>query len=178
LLGIFLIALAGVIINIVLFAVTKLTLFKVLLIISVVMTILAPICNFIFVNLANSYSKKEIIYAKSGKVVYWGIKDGFTDRSCFEMDGVKYKIFHRNSLNIDLGVEKRSDPVANIKDNPLTKTVTDEIMTFWIMGKTNNKLHVWTLYHITTDKGFEFYNINNSGNFMAEDKLSSIKELE
>ena len=185
--GIFFIALVSIIINTILFIVTKLAVFKILLIISVISIILVTICNFIFfAGVVNRYNKEHnrIIYAKSGKIAYWGIKYNKeyshfeTDMSYFEMDGIKFFNFNKDTLYVKLGEEKCGDPVANIKNNPSTITFFDKIWTFWSTGTTYNKHCIWTLYHVITDNGFEYYFINGFGNFMAEDKLKFIKGSE
>ena len=179
--SIFLISLVSITVNIVLFVVTKMAIFKISLIISVIIITLVTIFNFVFLCGAIKSHNEEhnkIVYAKSGKFVYWGSKDKDADRSYFEMDGVKYNKFDRDTLDVNLGEGKRGDPVANINDNPATVTFFTKIWTFWTVGTTHNQHSVWTLYHVTTDKGFEYYYINDFGNFMAEEKLNFINGSE
>ncbi|WP_027399795.1 hypothetical protein [Anaerovorax odorimutans] len=141
-----------------------------------------PIGYIVFLHIANSSQITDIVYAKSGEVLYWPIGEYESTTNWFEMDGKKYiqfrEGFSEEPFFLCSTEAKRGEPVANISYDPATSNAFNDAMTFLLTGSSREKLSMSTIYPIVNENGFEFYEVSgNVGNdvFCQESKLDSIK---
>lgn len=83
---------------------------------------LVPIAYIGFLRYANNTSKDTIVYAKSGKILYWPMTEYEPTTNWFEMNGKKYVRFREGFSNDQFYLEysnvRLSTPAANIKYAP------------------------------------------------------------
>lgn len=135
---------------------------SVLLTISLLAAIL-PFGYIGFIRSTNSQLVDNVVYAKSGTVIYWPIDDFYnnTTTAWFEMDGIK---FVRQDYSVDSENYSLGEPIANIQSNPSLSNWFGEFMTFLGTGKTAKQLNVSAIYPIENDEGLVLYAVKgNSG---------------
>lgn len=138
-----------------------------------------PIGFVVFLRVANSSQVVDIVYAESGKKLYWPIE---SNTNWFEMDGTKYvqfregfsgEPFFRNETE-----DKHEKPVANIWYNPANSNVLEGLLTYILTGSTADKLEVSAVYPLINKHGFKFFEVaGTAGNdiFCPKSKINSIK---
>jgi hypothetical protein len=133
-----------------------------------VLLALIPVGFIGFLRVVNMASAQQIDYAESGKGLRWPLgEDGRMTSRWFEMDGVKYVKFPDYSVDkgfyLKIDKERRGDAVANIRNPPEASNPFNEFMYILLTGSTTDKINVSTVYPISNDNGFEFYQIGGSG---------------
>ena len=117
-----------------------------------------------FIRSANSQIVDNVVYAKSGIMIYWPIDDTYNRMTIdwFEMDGIKFVRQDYDSMdfeNYSLG-----EPIANIQSDPSLSNWFNEFMTFLGTGKTAKQLNISAIYPIENNKGLVLYEVKgNSG---------------
>lgn len=141
-----------------------------------------PIGYIVFLRAVNSSQVADIVYAESGKALYWPMGEYESTTNWFEMDGIKYVRFREGFSNelFFLGStdDKRGEAVANISDDPATSNAFNDAMTFLLSGSSREKNSMSTIYSIINDHGFEFLEVSGGighGVFCPEAKIDSIK---
>ena len=141
-----------------------------------------PIGYIVFLRVANSSKTADIVYAESGKALYWPMGEYESTTTWFEMDGTKYvqfrKGFSEEPFFLSSTVDKRGEPIANISYDPANSNAFNDAMTFLLTGNSREKLSMSTIYPLVNENSFEFYEVSgNVGNdvFCPEAKLDSIK---
>lgn len=145
----------------------------ILLIINVVV-ISFPVAYIGFIRYTNSTNREPVVYAKSGKMLYWPIKKYESAKDWFEMDGVKYIRFSGEIFSLEHSDDKLGEPVANIKNNPAENSALNRFVTWLLTGSTIDEINTSTIYPIINDNGFEFYKIINDV-YCPEEKFDLIK---
>jgi energy-coupling factor transporter transmembrane protein EcfT len=152
----------------------------VLLIINVIVALL-PVGYVGFLRYANRTLSRPVIYAESGKMLYWPMGEYEPTKNWFEMEGANYSRFRRGFADdpfyLDYGDDKLGEPVANIMNNPEDSNAFNDFMTKLFTGSKMNESTISTVYPVINDNGFEFYHINISANnaYCPEEQLDSIK---
>lgn len=160
----------------------------ILLIINVIVAML-PVGYIGFLRFANNANEKPVIYADSGKVLYWPMGEYEPTTSWFEMDGIKYERVSgwlNDSSFLHNGEELLGKPVANIKYDPSHTSAFNNFMWILLSGKTYSEQNISTLYPIKNDYGLDLYYAKNcpgsatiaGGAFCAADDLASIESFE
>ncbi|WP_312648963.1 hypothetical protein [Aminipila sp.] len=138
-----------------------------------------PIGYIVFLRTANSSQTTDIVYAESGKALYWPMGEYESATNWFEMDGKKYVQFREGFSEEPFFLcsteVKRGEPVANISYDSLNSNAFNDAMTFLLTGSSREKLSMSTIYPIINENGFEFYEVSGNDVFCAESKLNSIK---
>lgn len=153
----------------------------VILIINIIVAMI-PISYISFLRYVNSKTVDKIVYAESGKALYWPMGEYESTTNWFEMDGMKYirfrEGFSEETYFLSSTVNKRSEPVANIRYNPADSSAFNEAMIFLLTGSTRDNLNVSTIYPLINENDFEFFDVNGTaggGVFCPESKLNLIK---
>jgi hypothetical protein len=158
----------------------------VLLVISV-FVVLIPVSYIVFLRYANNANKPNIVYAESGKVVYWPSNGNGDYSNWFEMDGKKYVQFREgfsdDPFYLDCGRDKLGDPIANLKIRTSDGDAFNDFMSRLLSGSTYAEQNVSTLYPIKNDNNFKLIYAENSpgsatiagGAFCEEESLKSAK---
>lgn len=153
----------------------------ILLIINIIIAIL-PVSYIGFLRYANTSNTTEIVYAKSGKMLYWPRGKYESTTSWFEMDGTKYVQFRgwssKETFFLSATDHKHGEPVANIRNNKADTNAFNEAIYILLAGSTSDKINVSTIYPIINKNNFEFIEVSGTtGNdvFCPESKLDSIK---
>lgn len=147
-----------------------------------ILVISIPIGYIVFLRIANNSQASDIIYAESGKVLYWPMGEYEPTTNWFEMDGTKYvqfrEGFSEEPFFLNSTEDKRGEPIVNINYDPANSNAFNDAMTFLLTGSSSEKLSTSTIYPLINENGFEFYEVSgNVGNdvFCPETKLDSIK---
>ncbi len=153
----------------------------VILIINIIVAMI-PVGYIGFLRYVNSKTADEIVYAESGKSLYWPMGKYESTTNWFEMDGTKYvqfrDAFSKELFFLSSTKDKRGEPVANIRYNPVYSSAFNKVIIFLMTGSTKDKLNASTVYPIINENGFEFFDVSGStggGIFCPESKLGSIK---
>lgn len=163
--------------------VVKKSWFVVPLIILVVNILIAmiPVGYITFLRIANNMSAEEIIYAESGKAIYWPMDGKTSNTNWFEMDNMKYiplqDSFLGKNIFINTSEDKRAKPLANIRHSPKNTNTFNDAMIFLLTGSINYRLDVSTIYPLINENNFDIYEVNGtagSGIFCLESNLDSI----
>ena len=164
------------------------TLAVVLLVVNVIV-LLIPVGYIGFLRVANNAGSDEVVYAESGKVLYWPMGEQGPTTSWFEMDGKRYeRVSGRLSDSSFLhdGWDLLGEPVANIMYDPSHSSAFNNFMWVILSGKTYSEQNISTLYPIKNDYGLDLYYAKNSpgsktvagGAFCAVDDLRALKSIQ
>lgn len=115
---------------------------------------LIPIGWIVAIRAGNKNASKDVIIAKSGKIVYWGYgANGDDTLNNFKMDGVTYVgISYLGSSD----TWKLGKSVANIRPKSSDETL-NKIMNLLTAHDDSS-----TLYSVVNGKGFKLYTIENT----------------
>ena len=136
----------------------------VLLIVNVILALI-PVGYLGFLRFSNDTNKDEVVYAESGKVLYWPMGEYGPTTSWFEMDGIKYERvpgWLNDSSFLDNGWELLGEPIANIKYDPSHTSAFNNFMWILLSGKTYSENNISTLYPIKNGYGLDLYYAENS----------------
>lgn len=112
-----------------------------------------PIGWVLLLRTGNSSASKDIVMAKSGKIVYWSSdENGAPTGVSFEMDGTGYI---RLDCSVSTDTWKLGKPVANIRYKS-DEEALNKFMKFLFAGDFTS-----TLYPVINGNGFELYTIGN-----------------
>lgn len=128
---------------------------KVFIILPVIFLVLSviveavPVSVVVFIHNANNQSAEPVVWAQSGKMIYWGTdENGDETYDNFTLDGVQYILIADLPLSSDNW--KIDKPAANIE---LTTGAADAFMKAIFGGGDD----VSTLYPVENDGGFKLY---------------------
>lgn len=158
--------------------------FVILITILVMNSIVAilPVGYIVFLRHVNTRNISKIIYAESGKMLYWPLGEYESTTNWFEMNGTKFVQFREGfsdeTFFLDTTNNKHGKPVANIRFNDVDDNFFNDAMIFLLTGNTRETLEVSTIFPLKNENNFEFYEVNGragSGIFCPESKLDSIR---
>ncbi len=115
-----------------------------------------------FLREANSQVIRDIVYAESGKILYWPMDKYVYIDDWFMMDDIKYiNVSTVDNFFIEIDEDMIGEAIANITNKSLGSDYLNIIMSYILTGSSPEEYNMSTLYQVKTGTSYEFLSLGH-----------------